>query len=73
MALRQQHPDIPWLLMAGMRDKLIHDYDEIDIEEIWKIDNTNIPKRLSSMQTALKSRNNPGESEGTIELVGWVA
>lgn len=24
--LRQDHPDIPWKEMAGMRDKLIHEY-----------------------------------------------
>jgi uncharacterized protein with HEPN domain len=25
--LRQQHPEIPWSLMAGIRDNLIHQYD----------------------------------------------
>lgn len=54
MALRQRHPNIPWPLMAGMRDKLIHDYDEIDVEEVWKTANTDIPNLLSSLQVALK-------------------
>ncbi len=55
MTLRQRHPSIPWSLMAGMRDKLIHDYDEIDVEEVWKTANTDIPSLLSSIQLALKS------------------
>lgn len=36
-AFRAAHPTIPWKLMAGMRDKLIHAYDEVDLEEVWKI------------------------------------
>ncbi|MEM9216952.1 MAG: HepT-like ribonuclease domain-containing protein [Cyanobacteria bacterium P01_F01_bin.150] len=27
---RQQHTQIPWATMAGMRDKLVHDYDGVD-------------------------------------------
>jgi uncharacterized protein with HEPN domain len=27
---RAQHPEIPWQLIAGMRDNLIHNYDDID-------------------------------------------
>jgi uncharacterized protein with HEPN domain len=30
---RARHPEIPWTLMAGMRDKLIHGYDIVDLEE----------------------------------------
>ncbi|GAB4138743.1 MAG: hypothetical protein Fur0046_13430 [Cyanobacteria bacterium J069] len=32
--LRSQHPDIPWSLIAGMRDNLIHRYDDIDLDEV---------------------------------------
>lgn len=33
--LRLRHPDLPWRAMAGMRDVLIHAYDQVDIEEVW--------------------------------------
>lgn len=33
---RDRHPALPWRGMAGMRDLLIHAYDEIDIDEVWK-------------------------------------
>ncbi len=33
--LRLQYPDIPWRQMAGMRDKLIHDYIDVDLNTVW--------------------------------------
>ena len=39
---RSRHPDIPWSLMAGMRDKLIHGYDIVDLEEVWRTANRDV-------------------------------
>ncbi len=33
--LRKQYPQIPWQEIAGMRDKLIHNYFGVDIELVW--------------------------------------
>ena len=33
-SLRKKHPDVPWKKMAGMRNKLIHEYFGIDLEII---------------------------------------
>lgn len=33
---RQVNSEIPWKEMAGMRDKLIHDYIGVDIDVIWR-------------------------------------
>ena len=35
LELRLLHPDLPWRAMAGMRDVLIHAYDQVDLEEAW--------------------------------------
>lgn len=41
---RQKHSDIPWKKIAGMRDVITHDYDEIDLTEIWTVITENIPE-----------------------------
>ena len=32
---RQLYPNIPWQAIAGMRDILVHEYWEIDVEVVW--------------------------------------
>ena len=39
----QFHPEIPWSEMAGMRDKLIHDYLDVDIDVVWKTIEVDLP------------------------------
>lgn len=36
-AERARHDSIPWSAIAGMRDKLIHDYHTVDLELVWEV------------------------------------
>jgi uncharacterized protein with HEPN domain len=47
---RQKHSDIPWKKIAGMRDVITHDYDEIDLTEIWTVITENIPELLKYLE-----------------------
>ena len=40
---RKIHPEIPWKMMAGMRDKVIHEYFGIALEVVWKTVKEEIP------------------------------
>ncbi|OGJ88906.1 MAG: hypothetical protein A2268_11980 [Candidatus Raymondbacteria bacterium RifOxyA12_full_50_37] len=40
---KAKHPDIPWKAIAGMRDKLIHDYFGIDYNAVWDTAIKDIP------------------------------
>jgi uncharacterized protein with HEPN domain len=42
--IREKYPDIPWKDMAGMRDKLIHEYFGIDYEILWQTIKFRIPE-----------------------------
>jgi len=37
------HPDTPWRSIAGMRHVLVHDYYQIDIDELWDVISVDIP------------------------------
>ncbi|MFT7381327.1 MAG: hypothetical protein ACI9Z3_001211, partial [Roseivirga sp.] len=41
---RNRYPDIEWRGMAGLRDKLIHDYFGIDYDLVWDVIQNKIPK-----------------------------
>jgi len=40
---RQSHPGIPWQRMAGMRNRLVHGYDKINWELVWRTATTEVP------------------------------
>ncbi len=42
-SLKKSYPEIPWKSIAGMRDKLAHQYWQIDVEVIWKTVNNDLP------------------------------
>lgn len=42
--VRSKYPDIPWKQMAGMRDKLIHEYFGVDLDVLKKTITKQLPR-----------------------------
>lgn len=40
---REQYPDIPWLDICGMRNKLIHEYFGVDLNFVWRTVQNDLP------------------------------
>lgn len=49
-SVRKQAPDIPWREMAGIRDKLIHEYFGVNLEVIWKTIEEDLPPLKSAIR-----------------------
>lgn len=45
------HPEIPWKEMAGMRDIVVHDYDDVNVDEIWHVVRQDIPTLKEQLDT----------------------
>jgi uncharacterized protein with HEPN domain len=54
MTLRAKYPSIPWKQMAGMRDRIIHGYDTVDLEIVWDVVRQDIPKIKPRIEQILK-------------------
>lgn len=49
-AFREAHPGIPWRQMAGMRDVLIHAYDDVDVARVWYVLRDDLPDVLRNVE-----------------------
>jgi uncharacterized protein with HEPN domain len=50
---RGQHPYLPWRELAGLRDRLVHDYKNIDLDILWDLVSVEIPALLVSLEPLL--------------------
>jgi uncharacterized protein with HEPN domain len=50
---RARHTSIPWNLMAGFRDVLIHNYEGVDLQRVWSIATRDLPAVKSAVAAIL--------------------
>lgn len=41
--LKDRYPETPWRMMAGFRNIIVHDYLGIDLKEVWKVIDIDLP------------------------------
>ena len=51
--LRDSHANIPWKSMAGMRDRLIHDYFGVNLDIVWEVVTTDLPAIEAEIKSIL--------------------
>ncbi len=52
---KSRQPQIPWKQIAGMRDKVIHDYFGVNLEIVWAVVEKDLPQLMSAIRDLLAS------------------
>ena len=52
--IRQKYPQVPWRQMAGMRDRLIHGYYDVNYSVVWEVVTKLIPPLQPIIQQILE-------------------
>ena len=52
--IKGKYPQIPWKMMAGTRDKLIHEYFGVNLQVLWKAVKDDIPPLKRSIEQLLQ-------------------
>lgn len=49
-ATREKHPAIPWKDIIGMRNIIAHEYGKVDLDEIWKATQQDVPRLAAALE-----------------------
>ena len=51
--LRNEHPDIPWKKMVGLRNRLIHGYFDVNLDTVWDTIISDLPPLIADLERIL--------------------
>lgn len=35
--LKTKHPEVPWVSIVGIRNAIVHEYERVDLDEVWAV------------------------------------
>ena len=54
-AARHAHPEIEWQEIIGMRNRLVHDYTNIDFDAVWQAATVDVPRLVAGLRAFMPS------------------
>lgn len=64
--LQAQHPDVAWSDFAGFRDVLIHQYDRVRLDLVWRFAQEDLPALKRAVAALLRDLDDPAGSSNTM-------
>ena len=55
-SIREKYPNIPWHNIAGLRNRVIHVYFNVDMDVVWDALQAKLPPLKTQMQQILKEK-----------------
>jgi uncharacterized protein with HEPN domain len=49
-AFREAHPEIPWSHVIGMRNRIVHGYDDVDPDIVWRVATEDVEPLLATLE-----------------------
>lgn len=50
---RSRYPNVPWRQTTDLRNVLIHDYDTVDLDELWLVIQAHLPPLVEQLQAII--------------------
>ena len=57
---RTAHPEVPWQEMIGLRNILIHEYDDVELLIVWHTVRDELPRIIFTLEAILEGRSSNG-------------
>jgi len=59
--LQEKYPSIPWKEIVGTRNRLIHGYEEVDLDIVWQIVTTDLRPLVPNLQEVINKEGGAGQ------------
>jgi len=53
---REKYPSVPWLQIVGMRNRLVHGYDAVDLDVLWDTIIDDLPPLIAELEKILLTK-----------------
>ena len=62
IAERQKYPKIDWPRIVGMRKRLVHAFDQVDLDVLWETARIDVPLSIEALRDAVEPERQPGSA-----------